>query len=433
MNIDTTAPAAGAAPPPPPEPPPQPQPQPHPTFGFDSAAALPGTPAPQRWPLRFVGSGSEYFRIWIVNLLLTLVTLGLYYPFAKVRRLRYFHGATEVGGHPLSFHADPWKMLRGYLLVGAMVAVYSLAGHFSTTAGVVAFVLVAMLWPALWHSSMRFRMANTGWRGLRFRYTGTSTQAYKVFVLPVLGVAAIIGISLLTAIEPGARPTGQQVLVGLLPSLLFMALFPWFFWLIKRQQHDHYALGDEQTRFEVGVRGIYGVGLRSFGLFLGALVVLVLVVALVGVGGAMLLGMGERGADTGSGGAGGLISNLTGVIAVVSVFLGYLLILTLVGGYFTARLQNLVWNGTRSAHVGFSSKVSAKALGLLWLKNWVLTILTLGLYYPFASIASARMRLQAVEVLSDIAPETLVARGAALDESAAGDAAGDLFGFDVGL
>jgi len=417
MNIDTTAPAAGAAPP---------------AVGFDIAAALPGTPAPQRWPLRFVGSGSEYFRIWIVNLLLTLVTLGLYYPFAKVRRLRYFHAATEVGGHPLSFHADPWKMLRGYLLVAVMVAAYSLAGQFSPTAGGVAFLLVALLWPALWHSSMRFRMANTGWRGLRFRYTGTCTQAYKVFLMPVLGVAAIIGISLLTAIEPGVQPTGQQVLVGLLPMLLFMALFPWFFWLIKRQQHDHYALGDEQTRFEVGVRGIYGVGLRSFGLFLGALAVLVLVVALVGVGGAMLLGMGERGADTG-GGAGGLISNLTGVIAGVSVFLGYLLILTLVGGYFTARLQNLVWNGTRSAHVGFSSKVSAKALGLLWLKNWVLTILTLGLYYPFASIASARMRLQAVEVLSDIAPETLVARGAALDESAAGDAAGDLFGFDVGL
>ena len=52
-----------------------------------------------RLELRFVGSGSEYFRIWIVNLLLTILTLSLYYPFAKVRRMRYFHGATEVGGH----------------------------------------------------------------------------------------------------------------------------------------------------------------------------------------------------------------------------------------------------------------------------------------------------------------------------------------------
>ena len=83
----------------------------------ESVAESVAEPAPElqrehRLPLRFVGSGSEYFRIWIVNLLLTLVTLGLYYPFAKVRRLRYFHFATEVGGHPLSFHADPWRYCR---------------------------------------------------------------------------------------------------------------------------------------------------------------------------------------------------------------------------------------------------------------------------------------------------------------------------------
>jgi Bacterial protein of unknown function (DUF898) len=41
-----------------------------------------------RLDVRFTGSGSEYFRIWIVNLLLMLVTLSLYYPWAKVRRLR---------------------------------------------------------------------------------------------------------------------------------------------------------------------------------------------------------------------------------------------------------------------------------------------------------------------------------------------------------
>ena len=42
-------------------------------------------------PVAFTASGSEYFRIWIVNLLLIIVTLGLYLPFAKARRLRYFY------------------------------------------------------------------------------------------------------------------------------------------------------------------------------------------------------------------------------------------------------------------------------------------------------------------------------------------------------
>ena len=89
------------------------------------------SPSRHTLPITFTGSGSEYFRIWIVNLLLTLVTLGLYYPWAKVRKLRYFYGNTLVGGHPLDFHGQPKRMLRGFLLVGVLVAIYSLAGKVS--------------------------------------------------------------------------------------------------------------------------------------------------------------------------------------------------------------------------------------------------------------------------------------------------------------
>jgi uncharacterized membrane protein YjgN (DUF898 family) len=40
-------------------------------------------------PFEFRGTGGEYFRIWIVNLLLTILTLGIYSAWAKVRQLRY--------------------------------------------------------------------------------------------------------------------------------------------------------------------------------------------------------------------------------------------------------------------------------------------------------------------------------------------------------
>ncbi len=38
----------------------------------------------------FTGDGREYFRIWIVNVSLTVITLGIYSAWAKVRRMRYF-------------------------------------------------------------------------------------------------------------------------------------------------------------------------------------------------------------------------------------------------------------------------------------------------------------------------------------------------------
>ena len=61
------------------------------------SAELTGSPKVQqvlnrKFYVVFTGSGSEYFRIWIINLLLTLATAGLYLPWAKARRLRYFMG-----------------------------------------------------------------------------------------------------------------------------------------------------------------------------------------------------------------------------------------------------------------------------------------------------------------------------------------------------
>jgi uncharacterized membrane protein YjgN (DUF898 family) len=382
-------------------------------------------PEPQRLPVRFVGSGSEFFRIWIVNLLLTLVTLGLYYPFAKARRLRYFHAATEVGGQPLAFHADPWKMFRGYVLVALMLAAYSGAGQFSALAGGIAFLIVAALWPALWHSSLRFRLANTSWRGLRFRYTGTRRQAYQVMAAPILLFVAFALLAWWATpaapaqppSTPPAPPDALAVVVAFLPLLLMLLGLPALLWLLKRQQHGHYALGAEHTAFSVGLGRFYGFWLRSAGV---ALLVALGFAALI-VGGGLLLGLG--------GGA----AMAAPMLMVVGVMLVYLVAFALIGGHFTARLQNLVWNGTASAQLRFESRLRARDLARLWFGNTLLMIVTLGLYFPFAQVASARLRLSAVSVLSTIDPEQLMATASAVDESAAGDAAGDLFGFDIGL
>ena len=393
----------------------------------DPWAAAGLRPTEHELPLRFVGSGSEYFRIWIVNLLLTLVTLGLYYPFAKVRRLRYFHGATEVGGAPLSFHADPWKMFRGYVLVALMLAAYTGAGQFSATAGAIAFLIVAALWPALWHSSMRFRLANTGWRGLRFRYTGTRGAAYAVMAVP-LGVAMLFVLAALmmqpevTAppgpdAPPKAEPSGFEVFLAVLPGLVMMALMPLFFWLLKRLQHANYALGPERTRFSAGLGSFYGLAFKT-GLL--TLLVIVVVVALVVALGALLGLFEDRTAGAVFIGAG-------------AVLVSYLLVFAVAGGYWTARLQNLAWGHTASQRLHFTSRLRARALAGLWFKNTLLVLLTLGLYFPFAQVASARLRLEAMTVVSRVDPDELAASAAQADEAAAGDAAGDLLGFDIGL
>jgi uncharacterized membrane protein YjgN (DUF898 family) len=377
-----------------------------------------------RLAIRFTGSGSEYFRIWIVNLLLTLLTLGLYHPWAKVRKLRYFYGNTQVGGHPLGFHADPKRMLRGYLLVALMLVLYSVAGHFSPLAGLVAFIIVAAIWPALLKASLQFRLANTSWRGLRFRFRGSVRDAYAAMLPWFLPGALIVGA--LVAVPDQEQP---PIWYGFLTLGVIGAMFcfvPWLWWKLKKYQHDHYAYGPEQTQLRTGPGSFYGVFAETMGIGAAGGTAIVLIVVLL-VFGVAALGLFEDGGDTRPGKA------LAFAIGLLAFVVGMLAVQLVPRPYFTSRMQNLLWSRTSSHSVGFESRLRFWPLLGLTLKNWLLMVLTLGLYWPFAAVAMQRIRVEAVQVVTQIDPQTLVDANRASEGDAAGDAAGDLFGMDIGL
>ncbi len=385
-------------------------------FGY-SAMPQAGEPstAARLLPVRFTGSGSEYFRIWIVNLLLTLVTLGLYYPWAKVRRLRYFYGSTLVDGAPLAFHGDPRKMFRGWLLVGVLFALYSMAGNFSAAAGFVALLIVAAIAPAMLKSSMQFRMANTSWRGLRFSFEGSLAGAYRA-VVPLF----VPGVVLVGALGLAADPEQPPLWYGFLAlavTLVTVAVLPWLFWKLKQYQHNHYALASVQTTFKASLGSFYRLFFKLVGV---VLLVLVLPLALVGA----LFLLNQGGAKPGATGM---------VLLALAPLPGVLVLLVVARSYLTARLQNLVWTKTGNRSLRFVSALPFAALLWLTLKNWLLMVLTLGLYWPFAAVAVARLRLEAVTVKTRQDPATLVTLLRAAEGEAAGDAAGDLFGLDIGL
>ncbi|NRF66294.1 DUF898 domain-containing protein [Aquincola sp. S2] len=376
-------------------------------------------PSAGNLPLRFTGSGSEYFRIWIVNLLLTIVTLGLYHPFAKARRLRYFHANTVVGGHALGFHGDPWKMLRGFLLMLVFGAVYVGAGQFSVTAGALAGAAFALLWPALWQSSLRFRLANTSWRGLRMRFDGDLRGAYAA-LLPLLLPLAVMLVASAGLGQPGQpEPSALRAAIAGFSMLAIALLLPYTLARIKRYQHGHYALAGEVTQLDVRTRSFYGWALRTF-------LVSVLPLGLIGIAAAAVLpDMRHLRGDAAlraSIGFGGLL------------LLAYLVTLLLTQSYAVARLQNLVWSATRSPRLSFDSRLGFGALMGLMAKNLVLMLVTLGLYRPFAVIAMTRLRLEAVSIdAADDIEQWSAAAAARGTPEAAGDAAGDLLGIDIGL
>ncbi|HEX2009380.1 MAG TPA: YjgN family protein [Roseateles sp.] len=366
---------------------------------------------PRALYIRFTGSGSEYFRIWIVNLLLSLVTLGLYLPFAKARRLRYFYSNTLVDDQALAFHGDPWKMFRGFLLLALLTGAYALSGQFSPTAGLIAFLILCAIWPALWRSGLQFRLANTSWRGLRLRFEGSLGGAYAALLptyLPAL--LLVLGTALLAPDGPAQRPgTAGLTLMGLGAGLMLL-LVPLTTAMIKQYQHGNYALAKQRSRLELGVGRFYllAVKLLLWCLAYGALLSLAI-------------------------GFGGLLRGASRFWMLAVPVLSYLILYALATPYLVASLQNMVWGATRSPALRFHSALRLPGFTLLTVKNLLLTGLTLGLYRPFAAVSSARMRLEAVTLQAEGDLDDWAARQALTQPDAAGDAAGDFFGIDMGL
>src|SRR5258706_8822062 len=95
-----------------------------------AAEVTTSTPPEVEYPFIFHGNAREYFRIWIVNLALSIATIGVFSAWAKVRRERYFYGNTWVAGAPFEYLADPINILKGRLIAVSLLIAYVLFGQF---------------------------------------------------------------------------------------------------------------------------------------------------------------------------------------------------------------------------------------------------------------------------------------------------------------
>jgi uncharacterized membrane protein YjgN (DUF898 family) len=374
---------------------------------------------PSQYPVKFTATGSEYFRIWIVNMLLIILTFGIYLPWAKVRRLKYFYNNTQVAGHSLDFHGQASRMLRGTAVVGVFFILYSVASGFSPWAAVVAGVAFLALWPLLFRAAMRFRLSQTSWRGLRFRFTGDPAGAYRCILPPLALILVPVTLGGFYAGGPGGDAAQvvepPMVVTGLigLGFLLFALGMPYFLWLLKRYQHGHYAYGPLQTELRASAGDFYAVFIKII-----ALIVLVVLAAMAMVFLAPVLALGALG--------------FAALLAPL-FFLGLLLLNVVIKSYVIVRVQNLVWSRTGNHQLRFKSALQLAPFIGLQFKNYLLIGLTLGFYWPFAVVATMRSRLQAITLFTRMDLDTLADKAALADADATGDAAAELFDLDVGM
>ncbi len=338
----------------------------------------------QSLPFRFTGEGGQYFGIWIVNLLLSILTLGIYSAWAKVRNKRYFYGHSHLDGENFEYTGKPLQILVGRLIAGALFILLFFSELLSPMLAIVAFVFTMAFLPWALRQSAKFNARNSWYRGLNYRFTGSLGQAYWVFLaLPILSVLTL-GI-----------------------------LFPYTLFAQQRYAITGHGYGSHNFQFSARPGQYYIMALILIAVsMLGGLAI----VLVAGVSAVFLA----------------INAALGAVMMTTSIVLGYLALYVLVIAVFSVQMANLRYNhSTLFAH-GFESSWRWDSYAKLFALNTLLTVLTLGLFIPFAKVRSARYaaeHLQA-EVEGDL--DSFVAEEAE-QVSAIGEGMADFFDFDLGL
>lgn len=353
---------------------------------------------------QFHGKGSDYFRIWIVNLLFSILTLGIYSAWAKVRTKRYFYGNTELAGDRFEYLANPIAILKGRLIGVALLTAYTVAGFISFQVSIAAFLALSLLLPFIFVQALRFNAVNSAWRGIRFGFDGRIVPAYLTYLLfPILGVLTL-GLAL-----------------------------PWALYRINRFQIDNHRFGATASRTTAGPGGFYSIVLVSLAAFIALFFVSMIAIGLymfVTFPPEFFEPFATELEDTGDDVV--VVPGMsTLILAGVLIYFVILLLFFVAGLLYEALRFRLVFNNIELADNQLRNNLSAGGYYWILLSNMLLTIVTLGFFTPWARVRRARYALSRMWL--NTADLESFAAAEADRVSARGDEVGEAFDLGIGI
>lgn len=398
--------------------------------------------------LRFEGSGSEYFKIWIVNIFLVIITLGLYYPWAKVRNYRYFYGNSSLGDRSFDYHATGKQLFVGYLIAMALFLVYVIIEQLVPLGAPVLFIILFLAIPWIIWRSLMFTMRMTSFSNVRFGFVGKLSAAYiNFFLLPLLFFVAIylpIGAAvLLPMYQAGGGEELPSYIGVLIPIAVVLSVVGavYFFALMQNKNTSYlingarYGQGVFSTELETWP--FAKIALKTFGLnillfFLVAMLIGVAVIAVgAGVGLANMAQLGEM--DNPQELVTQLLASGGVIIAVVMGYVAMIAAFFFVMAYMQTRQRTYVYENTLlDDRVTFSSTLRARSLAWVMLSNLLLILLTIGLATPWAKVRVARLFLENTYVDAQEGFDEYITQQQQ-EQSSLGEQMGDAFDVDVGI
>jgi uncharacterized membrane protein YjgN (DUF898 family) len=156
-----------------------------------------GAPTPSATATRrltFHGSAAALLGLAVTNVLLILVTLGIYFFWAKARMRRYLFGETELQGDRFAYHGTGRELLLGFMrgvgvvfipvaLLSVLPAVYGAPPPVRRSLSTLLWLLGLLLMPVAMVGARRYRLSRTSWRGIRFSFRGRIRDFVQIFVV----------------------------------------------------------------------------------------------------------------------------------------------------------------------------------------------------------------------------------------------------------
>lgn len=329
-------------------------------------------PAKQRpaLELRFSGSVREYFRLWIVNLCLSLLSLGIYSAWAKVRKKRYIYANLTLDSTPFQYLGMPVPILKGRIIAAIAFLLYFSSNNLFPP--MLPYVLTAgvILAPWVFVQSIAFNARYTAFRNMTFRFDGTPAKSLLVLSAWGLIPAFVVGM--------WCNWWGNYWLAAVF-SIPGAFLFPVWLKEIKKLIVTKTCYGGVYGQFEA-------TGLEFFGVyFVGGLILFLfgMIVAAVSFGFISSIGM----------------QNFTyfAYASTAITYLGYLLAFA----YIQANITNKVWNKLQLGPLSFSCSLKGRELAKIYVTNVLGIICSFGLLIPWAVIRTFHYRIDHTRVFCD--------------------------------
>jgi len=327
----------------------------------------------------FTGRAGDYFRIWIVSLCLSLLTLGIYSAWGKVRKRRYLQAHTRLDGDGIDYRASPLAVLRGRGLAVVFLGGFALAAHFAPLLQLGFLLLIGALSPWIVVAAARFNARTSTYRNVPFAFDGRYGEAAAVIIGGALAVIASLGLA-----------------------------YPWYRMRRARFVVAHHRFGATP----------FSTTLDAGEFFLTYLFAFFMVGGLI----ALSAGAGFAAAAVAEDGD-ALLLALTAVIYTTYIA---------IYAFIRARTLNLIANSTTIGPVKLEGSLGARKLAWLYVSNVVAVLATIGLATPWATIRLARYRAECLAARTD-APLDMLLAGTSPDATATGAEVSDLFDVDVAL